>query len=346
MAMNKRIYIQTAKQISIQQPLSEEWMTNPAMYDGGMAHAIEANYRNYLSSIEARRMAPIMKRALATAMETIRQTEIEHPDAIITGTSIGSLEYTEKFLDALTENGERLLKPTYFMQSTHNTVGSMLGIYTKTHGYNTTYSHGAISFELALQDAVTQMRLDKIHTALVGGYDEMVASYYNLLCKTGFVGVKGMNPCGEVSVSMMLNTEAGAGSLCELVGMTVCHHLSKKRIKQQMETLMSDAELTINDVDAVFTGINGNPNNDRYYEEIAETLFYDIPLVCYKNLFGENYTASAFSVYAASHCLCKDVIPAFMFYRNKLTTGIHPHVILLVNQRERKDFSLILLKKI
>jgi len=321
-------------------------MTGPITYNGGMVHAIEANYRNYVSPIETRRMAPIMKRALATALEAIKQSGIEHPDAIVTGTSLGSLNYTEKYLNELTENEEQLLKPTYFMQSTHNTVGSMLGIYTKAHGYNITYSHGAISFEFALQDALTQMRLGKIHTALVDGYDEMVDSYYDLLCKTGFVGVKGMDSCGEVSVSIMLNDETNTDCLCELVGMTIFHQPSMKQIKQQLEMILSSAELKINDVDAVFTGINGNPVNDSYYEDITGALFHNIPLVCYKKLFGENYTASAFSVYSAAHCINKDIIPKFMFYGNKPTAEISPHVILLFNQWKGKDFSLILLKKI
>lgn len=176
--MNRRIYINAAKQISIQQPLSEEWMTSPITYNGGLVHVIEANYRNYLTPLEARRMAPIMKRALVTALEAIKLSGIEHLEAIITGTSIGCLEYTEKFLEAMVDNEERLLKPTFFMQSTHNTVGSMLGIYTKTNGYNATYSHGAISFELALQDAWIQMQLGKISNACVCGNEEMVDSYY------------------------------------------------------------------------------------------------------------------------------------------------------------------------
>jgi len=343
--MSERIYIQSAKQISIQQPLSEEWMTEPLTYGGGLAHAIEANYRNYLSPMEARRMAPIMKRALATALESIKQTGVAHPDAIITGTSIGNLAYTEKFLDALTENGEALLKPTYFMQSTHNTVGSMLGIQTKTHGYNTTYSHGAVSFDLALQDAFVQMRLGKIKTALVGGYDEMIDSYYELLALAGYVGQEGMCPCGEVSVSMMLGTEKRADTLCEVVGMTVMYGLGKEQLERSLKALLADAKMTIGDVDLVMTGINGNPANDHYYEKMVEPLPPTTPLAGYKTLFGENYTSSAFGVYAAAHLLGKGFIPSFMYYRNNSAKETQPRNILLFNQQDGKDYSLILLRK-
>ena len=326
LTMSEGLYIRTAKQISIQQPLSEEWMHHPLHYDGmEFAHAIEANYRDYLSPMETRRMAPIMKRAIATAIETIKQSGIEHPDAIITGTSIGSLDYTERFLDSMIENGEELLKPTYFMQSTHNTVGSMLGIYTKTHSYNTTYSHGELSFDLALQDAFTQLRLGKIRNALVCGNDEIVDSYYELLKKRGYVGIEGMCTCGEVSVAMILDREPSDESLCRLESINI------------IRNDIANSNLDLNDVDVVFTGVNGNPANDQYYNHI----FSHLPLVRYKNVFGENFTSSAFGIYAAAHCLKKGYVPEFMYYARQPQLPQPIKKILVVNQRGGMDYSLI-----
>lgn len=329
LVMSDNIYIKSAKQISIQQPLSEEWMTNPIRYEGGLAHAMEANYRDYLSPMEARRMAPIMKRALATALEAMRQSGIAHPDAIITGTSIGSLDNTERFLDSILENGEELLKPTYFMQSTHNTVGSMLGIYTKTHGYNNTYSHGELSFDLALQDAFTQMRLGKIENALVCGNDEIVDSYYELLKKRGYVGVEGMCTCGEVSVAMMLDNKKSDDCLCSLEGISISHNGEV------------NGDWDLSDVDVVFTGLNGNPANDQYYSH----MFSHLPLAQYKYVLGEHFTSSAFGVYAAAHCLKQGYVPDFMYYARKPESPKPINKILIVNQRGGKDLSLIILRK-
>ena len=149
----RRIFIQAAEQISIQAPLSTQWMDDPVIFKEPFVKAQSPSFRDYIDAREVRRMSPIMKRALVTALSVIKETGISHPDAIITGTSIGSLDYTERFLDDLSENGEQALSPTYFMQSTHNTVSSALAIYTKTHGYNTTYSHGSISFDLTILDA-------------------------------------------------------------------------------------------------------------------------------------------------------------------------------------------------
>lgn len=343
--MNRKIHIYVANQISIQRPLSEEWMTSPITYNGDFVHAIETNYRNYLTPLEARRMAPIMKRALATALETIKQSGIEHPEAIITGTSIGSLEYTERFLEAMVENEEQLLKPTYFMQSTHNTVGSMLGIYTKTHGYNTTYSHGAISFELALQDAYIQMQLGKISNALVCGNEEMIDSYYELLAKTGYLGIDGMCPCSELSVSMMLSSETKNSSLCTIAGVDVFHSSSSDLFEQRIKNLIENIGLTINDIDVIFTGVNGNKRNDDYYANITNKLFNGFPLVSYKQMFGENFTSTALGIYAAAHCLNKGMIPTSMYYKNAPYVEVAPKYILLINQYRGKDCSIILLEK-
>ena len=58
------------------------------------------------------------------------------------------------------------------MNSTHNTIGSVVAIKLGCHGYNTTYSHPGRSLLSALEDAAMQIGLGDIDTALVGWYDE------------------------------------------------------------------------------------------------------------------------------------------------------------------------------
>ena len=325
-----KIYIQAAEQISIQNPLSEEWMEQPITYAEPFEKAVNPAFREYIAPNEARRMGSIMKRALVTSLKVLKETGIEHPDAIITGTSIGSLDYTEKFLDALTENGEESLSPTYFMQTTHNTVSSAISIYTGTHSYNTTYSHGGISFDLALKDAWMQINLGMISNALVGGHDEMVESYFELLQKTGYVGVEGMVPCGECAMSMMLNTQESSDNLCELAGVSVFRMRSLQNVGKHLGHLLKAAHIQIEDIQMVMTGVNGNPKNDRLYQPVLDEWFSLAQHLKYKHLFGENYTASALGLYAAAHLMKKQ----------------HMSVMLLVNCTMNGDCSLVLLKGI
>ena len=326
----KKVFIQAAEQVSIQEPLSEQWMTEPLSYDEPLVKAQNPVFRDYMAANEARRMGGLMKRALVTTLKVLKETGIEHPDAIITGTCLGSLDYTERILDAMLENGEEALSPTHFMQSTHNTVGSALAIYTKTHGYNTTYSHGSISFDLTVQDAWMQMQLGKISTALVGGHDEMTEGYFSKLQQVNFVGVEGMVPCGEMAMSMLLNTNPSVDHLAELAGIRMSFRPSDEQLRQQLDSLLAQAGMTLDDVSLVMTGMNGNPANDQLYKPMLETLFADKPTMDYKRVFGENYPASALGLYAAAHLLKqKDELKA----------------ILLLNLTLTGDCSIMLVKK-
>ena len=342
----KKVYIQAAEQISIQQPLSEQWFHDPIFYHADFVQAVNPSFREYIAANEARRMGNLIKRALVTSLKVLHKTGIEHPDAIITGTCIGCMNCTEKFLQALTENGEQTLSPTHFMQSTHNTVGSTLGIYTKTHSYNTTYSHGEISFDLTILDAWMQIQLGKISTALIGGHDEMIESYFKLLQKTGYVGIEGMDPCSEVAVSMMINTQAHEEDLCEIAGIRICNHPTVDSFKESIDALLHETGLHRDQLCAIMTGKNGNPTNDIQYQEIVDSIFPQIPLLHYKHIFGENYTASALGTYTAAHCLKEGCVPSFLYDTDRKQQCASLQNILLIHQTKGQEFSLILLKKI
>ena len=343
----KTTYIRAAEQISIQEPLSESWMESPILTAEPLAYAQNPNFRDFIPANEVRRMGKIMKRALVTTLKVLHDSQTEHPDAIITGTSIGSLDYTERFLDAMIENGEETLSPTYFMQSTHNTVSSALGIYTKTHGYNCTYSHGEMSFDLALLDTWMQLQLGKISTALVGGHDEMVDAYFSLLQKKGFVGKPGMVPCGEVAVSVLLTDSPHEDALCQLVGIRTgqCQHVH--RLEEMLEQILHDGDMTRQDLNAIVVGTNGSKEHDAVYQQLLSTLsLSQLPLIQYKHLFGENFTASAFGLYAVAHCLKRQFIPDFLYHPNTPSKTGNLQNLLLINQKHGEEVSLTLLKRI
>lgn len=340
------VYIYAAEQISIQNPLSEQWMDTPLFYEDSLVKAVNPPFRDYLAPNEARRMGNLMKRALVTSIKVLKETGIDHPDAIITGTSIGSLDYTERFLDDLLENGEEALSPTYFMQSTHNTVGSALGIYTKTHGYNTTYSHGEISFDAALFDAWMQLQLDAISNALVSGHDEMIESFFELLRKTGYVGLDGMVPCGEVAMSMIIGKEKRVDSLCEISGIRLSYKPSLENFKSILYEMLHDADISYSDISAVMTGVNGNPQNDSRYAKIINSLMHDKPLFHYKHLFGENYTSSALGLYTAANLLSKQEVPLFIYDSSSPCECKSLNNIILLNMTNGGECSIIILKRI
>ena len=107
------------------------------------------------------------------------------------------------------------------------------------------------------------------------------------------------------------------------------------------------ADMSIDDVNLVMTGKNGNPENDKCYSETLHFIMPNVPQIHYKHIFGENFTSSALGVYAASHCLNQGYVPHFLyedasqFSQNKKIKNI-----ILFNQMNGQEYSFVLLKAI
>lgn len=144
-----------------------------------------AEIRKYVKPLEARRMGKIMKSSLLSSLEALEMAHVSCPDAIVTGTAYGCLENSERLLVQMKEEGEAMLKPTYFMQSTHNTIGSNIAIKTHCHGYNVTYTQESHSLEWALRDARLLLESGKVKNVLVGCHDESTPLFNALLQQDG-----------------------------------------------------------------------------------------------------------------------------------------------------------------
>ncbi len=193
--MEQKVYIKAISRISV--------------LDG------EPDCRGFLSPIEARRMSRMMKRAVYVSMTALKEAGLESPDAIITGTGLGCLENTESFLKSLTGVIDSPLRPTAFMQSTHNTIGSMIAIRTRCHGYNATYSHLGTSFESALLDGLVQIRSARARNVLACAFEELTPDFSRMLEKTGFKDTVRDGRLSETAVAMVLSSDS-QGAICEL----------------------------------------------------------------------------------------------------------------------------------
>lgn len=139
--------------------------------------------REFVKPLEARRMGKLMKASLLSSLKALKQAGVDCPDAIITGTSLGCWENTEALLTQIEQEGEVMLSPTNFMQSTHNTIGSNIAIRTGCHGYNITYTQCDDSLEWALRDARRLLESGRCKTVLVGCHDEMTTTFRGLIAR-------------------------------------------------------------------------------------------------------------------------------------------------------------------
>lgn len=346
------VYLHSAAQISAQKPLSDDWFTQPEMLQDVFNESQDPDYAGFFSPMESRRMCKLLKRAVVTSLVALGKHGM--PDAVITGTGLGCMYNTEKFLRAMLDNGEEFLQPTFFMQSTHNTIGSQIAIRLKCHGYNSTYAHRGTSFDSALLDALVQMELGQLQTALVGGHDEMTPAYFELSDKLGCwkkqpvrcnelrkSAAKGAL-AGSASCAMLLSAGQGEGALCRIAGMTMLYAPSPQELQAAACSLLAHEGIAPGHVSAVVAGLNGDCDNDRIYLEFIRDFRHDVPMMWYKHIFGESFCASALGVYAGALALHRHQIPEHLRY-DSCTESIQPQYLLVHNHFHNKDHTLTLL---
>lgn len=332
--MANRCYVNSIAQVSCQKPLSDEWFDSPCIYDDKYVRAQEPDTKGLIVPAEARRMSKILKRTVCTAITALNESDIKQPDAIITGTGMGCMENSEKFLIDLSRFGEQCLKPTLFMQSTHNTISSLIAIILKCHGYNNTYSHKGISFESSLFDAWIQIKSGMIRNALVGAHDE-VTPFMDLVMERTHPEYSLVS---EASVSTIVTNTKSDRNLCEISDVRLLHRPEYS----DLATLLNPEEDGI-----ILLGLNGNSLNDEPYEELVRTLSYNPHILQYKNIFGDNFSASALAFYAASTIMKRQEIPSLMLWNAEVAPDIDEiKSITILNQSDGTTWSLIRLKKV
>ena len=336
----RRVFIGAASQISVQQPLGEEWFENPIFYNEKYVRALSPDYKQFIDPKAARRMGAVLKRALTTALLALKDRDVAELQAVITGTGLGCIENTEKFLRAMVVDGEQLLTPTYFMQSTHNTISSQVALNLHCHGYNCTYSQRGVSFESALQDAFLQFKLGKLGNALVGGHDEMTPDYYDLLDKVRFWDG---TFAGETAAWLYLENGRKSDTWCELLDTQLFFRPSEGDLHNAIDAMLQRHGLQRSDIAAVMTGKDENAENNRPYDDFCR-LLPQAAVLRYKHLFGEGFTMPAMGIYAAAVCLKNGRIPSFLI-ENKGQVIDNPQNILIVNCFKNAEYSLTLLSK-
>lgn len=346
------IFINNATQITNQQPLTDEWMTQPAWPQNVHTRFNKPDFKQFISPANARRMGTLLKCALSSAISCMETAQKPALDGILTGTGLGCIGSSEIFLNALLNEGEESLSPTSFMLSTHNTISSQIAIALKCHNYNITYSHRGLSFDSALFDAVVKFQLGQFANALVIGADEMTEAYFQLFDQTGkwkkelpatenfFTnGTKG-TIAGENCVTFLLSDKKNDNTLCELIDTQITYKPTDERFIQMYRSLLIKG--CIENVDGIILGKNGDVNNDKEYNRIVQLIAPETPVFNYKHLFGESFTSSSIALYVGAKCLKEQYVPAHLTADEKRIE--QPKTLLLINHFNQLDYSFTLLK--
>jgi 3-oxoacyl-[acyl-carrier-protein] synthase II len=252
-------------------------------------------------------------------------------DGIITGTGYGCLEDTTTFLKKITELNEEALSPTPFMQSTHNTIGSVIALLIQCTGYNQTFVHSSFSFEHALLDALMLLDEKQVSHVLVGGVDEWTDVSHTIHSRFG--KYRSTSPqefptvAGEGAVYFRLSQNKTKESVASVNDVRTITQLNKTVIEQ----FLADNGLKIEQIDLLAWGAG-----DKELQESGLRAPNHRSTFAFKNICGEYSTASAFGM----------AVGVQSFYENlDATTKGHPEHVLVCNGSFGSSYSLILLQR-
>lgn len=352
----KKVYINSIASISPQKTFDNSiFLDEITDYNETVIFAQDPDYKQYIPPAAARRMAKGIKMGVVASKIAMDEAGIETVDAIITGTGMGCMIDSEKFVSAIIDNNEQYLTPTSFIQSTHNTVAGQIALGMECKAYNFTYVHSAISFESALLDAKMQLENDEAQHILVGGVEElgphttMVHRVINHVKPEAVTISEVLNSKTEGAVFseganfFVVSSEKKESCYAELVAVETFNTLQKEKVSQTIESFLNENNLKSNDIDIVVFGNNGDVDFDRYYHQLSQGIFSKTQQVFYKHLVGENNTVSAFGVWLASKILKTQTIPEIVKINDFESEEIK--TILCYNQYRGQNHSLVLLKK-
>ena len=318
------MYIRATGNISPQKTFGHQPLGDaPVEYTGNRLACIEPDYKEFIDPKQIRRMSRIIRMGVAAAMECLQEAGIKVPDAIVTGTGYGCLEDTNSFLSKMVEFNEELLTPTAFIQSTHNTIGAQIGLLLQCNNYNNAFVHRGFSFESALLDGMMLLKENEASNVLVGAIDEITNSSHAILNRLGLykqgpvsnldiykTQTKG-TIAGEGAAFFLLANEPSATDYAKLGGLhTFYKPAGIKEIEKQILSFLQGHSISINDIDMIITGKNGDTRSDKVYSQLAKTVFNNKDTINFKNLCGEYPTASAFAMWLAANILKGGYVPA------------------------------------
>ncbi len=354
--MGNKIYINGIGSISAQEEnLFSEG--SASTYYENIFPAVSPNYKEFIKPMALRRMSKAIKMGVTSAKIALKEAEIEIPDAIITGTGEGCKQDTEKFLENLLDQDEKLLTPTSFIQSTHNTIGGQIALNLGCKNYNVTYTQNSVSLETAFLDAHMQFSENlEINSVLIGGVDEIsekITSFRKLDGQLKSKPIKNLDLLKEDSTGTItsegahffnLSKERKENTYAEFQSVSIKNVIHPEKINGEIEVFLKQNKLDSGAIDVVILGNNGDNRYDHYYNNLQQNLFKNTPQLAYKHLVGDFDTTSGYAVYLAANILRSGEIPKILKL-NKVECRL-PKTILIYNQYLGRNHSLILLSAV
>ena len=329
------------------------FLTEPVEFSGNRLVCIEPDYKDIIDVKLIRRMSRIIRMGVAAATECLHEAGVVKPDAIVTGTAYGCLDDTGSFITRMVEFNEELLTPTAFIQSTHNTIGAQIGLMLQCNNYNNAFVHRGFSFESALMDAMMLLKENAAQNVLVGAVDEITTISHTILNRMGLYKQGNVSNlevfktkskgtiAGEGATFFLLANEPSATDYAKLDGLaTIYKPGSIKEIEQQILAFLQSQSVSLNDIDLIITGRNGDIGSDKIFDQLQNSIFEKKDSVDYKNLCGDYPTATGFALWLAANIIKTGSIPPVLNFTGSKENK--PKRILIYDHYQNIHHSLLL----
>ena len=280
-------YIRSASCISIQPTFRKELIElTPANFP---VTVIEPDYKTLISASLLRRMSSIVRYGAAAATDCLQQAGIETPSAIITGTGLGCLRDTQKFMDTFMRSESGTLPPTAFIQSTHNSLAGQIAMMTQCRGYNMTHVQNGVSFEQALQDALW-LADEGTDPVLAGGADEKIPLLSDM-ARAWEIPSSEINLLSEGAAFFLISGNR-ENAVAQIAGISI-ETASKPDIPDAVNAFLGQYGFATNNIDCLLYANNNFGRSD------ATGNFWQGLKINYAEYCGYYATNSAFALFLA-----------------------------------------------
>jgi len=270
---------------------------------------LEPDYKDFIPPSKARRMSRILKISYVAAKVALEEAALEKPQMINTATGLGCLKDTTLFLQDIIASNETVLKPTPFINSTHNTIAGLLAITYQTKGQNFTFSHTEFNFEHALLDSMICMQEDGFSNVLLGGIDELTE-------ETALIKEKLQMPNqGEGASFFVLSDKQTDDYYAQILALGFAYELENElELNQAVMDFLDEEGVAADEIDILVT------NRD------LSNVFSPEKQIVYPDFCGDYMTAAAFGMGVAA-----------------LEVRNYKAPVLLINSNNKNSYSFILL---
>jgi 3-oxoacyl-[acyl-carrier-protein] synthase II len=282
--------------------------------------------RDFIPPMKLRRMNNLSRFGVAAARLAIsdRGAELSTAAGVAVGTAFGPVQTSVDYMQEYVEKGAALAPPQLFAESVANAPGSHIGIEFGLRGFNITVTQRESSALAALMYASSQLAKGILPAAVVGGVDEVNEIVFAVLDRVGTLAHSNgvVDECArpfDRRRNGMVVGEGGAVVIAEAAqrkepyafvsGFGIARDttasisdwgMGADAVASAMRAALEDAELSSQNIDAIYASANATSRADRLESLAIQLLFRDVPpVVATKGYFGEYAAGGALQLIAA-----------------------------------------------